>query len=51
MHVSISGEMVKIDKVKNYKYVGRTVFEATYLGWVQSYIELKTNIYTTEIFQ
>ena len=35
MHVSISGEMVKIDKVKNYKYVGRTVFEATYLGWVQ----------------
>jgi hypothetical protein len=27
--------MVKIDKVKNYKYVGRTVFEATYLGWVQ----------------
>jgi hypothetical protein len=28
MHVFISGEMVKIDKVKNYKYVGRTVFEA-----------------------
>ena len=35
MHVSISGEMIKIDKVKNYKYVGHTVFEATYLWWVQ----------------
>jgi len=35
MHVSISGEMIKIDKVKNYKYVGHTVFEATSLGWVQ----------------
>lgn len=35
MHVSISGEMIKIDKVKNYKYVGHTVFEATSLWWVQ----------------